>query len=440
MPVTGQRGREDPDDRAVPDNRQGHRHQVRPGLRGQPGAGAAACGAADREPYPGSHQPGHRVTSWDGIARSNAHGKEYVADLGDGWTAVYRPYAANDPSHDEYSLRGQLEIHAPQGAGHGPELVRRLGQLNLVNRPLTAAEGEWTYLRANITAQRLDGHKGVAAAMEAAGAMEELQLQEIFHERQHELAGLDSTALQSLARDFQLEAAARCLPKKVTLVRDAIASATGHADGLALAASPGYDPVPKPSGGWLTWDRFDVAGDKGKLRQAWSGKCLLHSVSGHNLVDILATGVLASSERRAVMGVATGLGMSEDSDKYSGGASSVFLRVRSHSGGGPALVWDDPAVLMSRADYYGFNGDHFGSVNPASSHNTHGMTRDPFKVATFSASNNEVMLRNGIDLLGAEAPSRIICGSSAKRAQIINLLGARGITHLRGKPVSEVVQ
>ncbi len=384
--------------------------------------------------------PSTGVASWDGTARSTAHGKEYVADLGDGWSAVYRPYAANDPAHDEYSLRGQLEVHAPQGAGHGPELVRRLGQLNLVNRPLTAAEGEWTYLQANITAQNLANHKGVAAAIDAAGAMEELQLQEIFHERQHELAGLDTTALQSLARDFQLEAAARCLPKKVTLVRDAIAAAMGHANGLALAASPGYDPVPKPSGGWLTWGRFDVAGDTGKLQQAWSGKSLHHAVSGHNLADILATGVLASTERRAVMGVATGLGMSEDSDKYSGGASSVFLRVRSHPGSSPALVWDDPAVLMSRADYYGFNGDHFGSVNPASSHNTNGMTRDPFKIATFSASNNEVMLRNGIDLLGAEAPSRIVCGSSAKRAQVLALLSARGITHLRGKPVSEVVQ
>lgn len=41
------------------------------------------------------------------------------------------------------------------------------------------------------------------------------------------------------------------------------------------------------------------------------------------LADILATGVLASTERRAVMGVVTELGMSEESDKYSGGASSV---------------------------------------------------------------------------------------------------------------------
>ena len=161
-----------------------------------------------------SIDPASGIASWDGAARADAHGKEYAIDLGEGWSAVYRPHAANDPANDEYSIRGQLEVHAPQGAGHGPELVRRLGQLNLVNRPLTAAEGEWTYLNANITAQGLNKHKGVTAVVAAAQAMEELQLQEIFHERQHDLAGLSESALQNLARDWQLEAAARCLPKK----------------------------------------------------------------------------------------------------------------------------------------------------------------------------------------------------------------------------------
>jgi hypothetical protein len=119
----------------------------------------------------------------------------------------------------------------------------------------------------------------------------------------------------------------------------------------------------------------------------------------------------------------------------------VFLRVGSHlSSGSPTLVWDDPAVLMSRADYYGYNSDHFGSVNPGSDHSTSGMKRDPFKIAKFSGGNNEVMLRNGIDLSGAEAPSRIICGSATTRKQVLALFAARGITHLASKLVGEVVQ
>jgi hypothetical protein len=152
----------------------------------EPGQLPAAIRDASR--IQASIDPSTGVTSWDGTARSKAHGKEYLVDLGDGWTAVYRPYAANDPATAEYSMRGQLEVHAPQGTGHGPEMVRRLGQLHLVNRPLTAAEGEWTYLRANIATQGLDKHKAVAEAVTQARAMEDLQIQEIFYERQHELA------------------------------------------------------------------------------------------------------------------------------------------------------------------------------------------------------------------------------------------------------------
>ena len=388
-----------------------------------------------------SIDPATGTSTWDGIARSDAHGKEYVADMGGGWAAIYRPYAANDPAHTEYSMRGQLEIHAPQGAGRASELVTRLGQLNLVNRPLTAAEGEWIYLNANVHAQGLDKHQEVTAAIGAALAMEELQLQEIFHERQQQTAGLDTAALQNLARDWQLEAAARCLPKKTALVRDAIAHAAGYSDGQALATSSGYDPAPHQSGGWLTWTRFDVTGSTANIAKAWTGKSLVHHVTGHNLTDVLATGVLACTERRAVMGISTGLGMSEQADKNSGGAGSVFLRVKKNTAAsGPALVWDNPTALMSRADYYGYNSDHFGSINPKGGDSTASMTRDPYKIAKFSGGSNEVMLRDGIDLLGTEAPSRILCGTAAAKAEVLALFKAQGITHLGGKPVTSIVQ
>jgi hypothetical protein len=37
------------------------------------------------------------LTSWDGTSRKAANGTEYAIDLGQGWSAVYRPYAANEP-------------------------------------------------------------------------------------------------------------------------------------------------------------------------------------------------------------------------------------------------------------------------------------------------------------------------------------------------------
>jgi hypothetical protein len=382
------------------------------------------------------------ISSWDGKSRKSAHGKEYLIDLGDGYSAVYRPYAANDPAQHEFSLRGQLEVHAPTGAGHGEELVQRLGQLHLVNRPMTAAEGEWTYLCNNITAQSLGGNADVSAAVATAKHLEDLQLQEIFHAKAHQAVGLDEAGLHKLARDFQLEAAARCLPKKVRMVRSAVAKATGFASGTDLAESPGYDPLPKRSGGWLTWGRFDVTGKSGEVKEAWKGKRLACQLSSStDMASLFTTGVFASTERRQLLGVSSGTGMSESEDKKSGGANSVFLRVRyAHAMSGPALIWDDPTTLLSRSDYYAYDGDHFGSLNPKSGKSTSGMTRDPLKIAQHSAHNNEIMFRHGLDLLGAEAPSRIVCSSSKQRQQLLSLFADRGITHLGGKPVDQIVK
>lgn len=79
------------------------------------------------------------------------------------------------------------------------------------------------------------------------------------------------------------------------------------------------------------------------------------------------------------------------------------------------------------------------STRPAVRAST-GSPATPFTIATFSAPDNEVMVRNGIGLLGAEAPSRIKCASAAERTTILALPGAQGITHLGGKPVTEAVK
>jgi hypothetical protein len=132
----------------------------------EPGTLAATVRKASR--IKANLNPDTGQTSWDGVTRSSANGTEYEIDMGDGWKAVYRPYKENDPKTTEYSLRGQLEVHAPAGAGHGKDLVERLEQLHLMNKPMTAAEGEWTYLANNIKAQGLEGAPGMKAAMETA--------------------------------------------------------------------------------------------------------------------------------------------------------------------------------------------------------------------------------------------------------------------------------
>ncbi|WP_410633862.1 hypothetical protein [Amycolatopsis sp. cmx-4-83] len=381
--------------------------------------------------------------SWTGARSTDVLGKEYAIDLGEGYQAVYRPYGVNDPANTEYSLRGRLEIIAPAGEGQGPEVVRRLGQLNLANRPMTRDEGEHSYLVANVTAQGLGKHSEVVAAQVTGDHLEEMVRQEIFHERAHEAVGMSDLQVAKFAKDIQLEAHTRALPAKVRVLRDAVAKATGFADGAALATSRGYDPAPRRSAGWLAWTRFDVGNANDKLKAAIAGRSLTHSTSFAGLKAMLATGVLASTERRTTMGTATGIGKSEHADKLTGGATSVFLRLRQsasleHS---TTLVWDQPERLLARADYYGANADTFGVINPAKAgeYGKSPSTRDPFKIAKFSSAGNEVMFGDGIHLLGREGPSRILCRNASQRNEIKTLLRAKGVTTIAGRPIEEVV-
>lgn len=387
------------------------------------------------------------TSSWDGSKRSKASGTEYHVDLGDGYRAIYRPRAGvttpGDPSSapgasTDFSLRGQLEIVAPPGPGRAGQLVHRLGQLNLVNRPLTAAEGEWSYLQRNVTAQGLAAKPGVAAALAQTEGLEDAMTHVLVAQHAHEAIGLDAPALARFAKQLRLEAEAKALPAKVGLLRDAVATATGHTNGAALAASPGYDPVPRTSGGWLTWGRFDVEADTKAVKAAFSGRGLGCNVTGNNIGTMLVTSAMASTERRRLMGVQSGLGMSEAADQSTGGANAVFLRVRSKPTSGPTLFWSDPTALLRRSDWYAYNHDSFGAV-AGGSKTASGMTRDPSKVAGHHGGGNEIMFVNGIDLLGAEAPTEIRCQTPAQRTEVLAQLASAGISSIGGRPAEKVV-
>ncbi|MEX2621552.1 MAG: hypothetical protein WD250_15150 [Egibacteraceae bacterium] len=403
--------------------------------------GLAAAHARQATRIKPTLQGGHAI--WDGKQRSTGAGHEYVIDLGDGYTAVYRPHAAAEgKKNPAFSQRGGLEIIAPPGGGHGAELVTRLGQLNLVNRPMSQAEGEWAYLSRNITAQRLDTRPEVQAALEGCKGLEDATYQELWTARADEAIGMNEHQLADFGRHLLLEAEARALTHKVAVLRDAVAHATGHPDGAALAASPGYDPTPTRAGGWLQWNRFDVAANPAGVDGAFGSRGLSHHVRGGDLLGLLTNGgVLACTERRRLMGIKTNVGASEAADMDTGGAQSVFLRAAKRSSSGPVLCWDDPSRLLMRADWYAYDGDHYGAINPKShQYSATKLTRDPHAVAKFHSASNEVMFRNGIDLLGEQAPSRILCGSKSMRTKVLDALTSRGISHLAGRPIQEVVK
>jgi hypothetical protein len=384
------------------------------------------------------------VASWDGTSRkAGTTGVEYQVDLGDGFTAVYRPHQGNDGASAAYSLRGALEITAPPGSGHGQELVHRLQQLHLVSDPMGRDEAEVAYLRANIAALGLEKHPAVKAAVAPRLDLEETAQLEILGERAHEVAGAtDPKAAQRLSREIVLAAERRAAVWRIPELRDAVAAAIGKESGAALSSSPGYDPTPIQSGGWHTWRRLDVGADRAAVKKAFGKRKLFHALTGGmSPAELIRNGgVLASTERRALMGIRSGIGMSENADQTTGGARSVFLRVGGGSHSGDVFEWDDPTTLLQRCDWYAYPGDHFGALNPKSyNFSAAALTTDPLHVATFKGHTNEVMFRHGIDLLGSEAPSRIRCSNPKRREDTLAALAARGITQLHGKPIDEAV-
>lgn len=384
------------------------------------------------------------VACWDGHKRSETDGIEYAVDLGGGFEAVYRPRwtdaidASDKPAAGQ---RGHLEVVAPAGGGNADELVDRLGQLNLVNRPMNRSEAEWAYLKRNIWAQQLDTDPQVAQALESAKALADTHTELVFNQRADQATQLADGELAGFARDIRLEAEARALPDQVRVVREAAAASAGYKNGQALAGSAGYDPTPRRSGGWFVFDRWDVAGNPDGCTDSFDDKVLYHRVTGNNPAEMINNGgVLACTERRRTMGTAKGLGKSESSDVKTGGSQAVDLRVGTPSSHGCQLVWDDPGRLLRRADWYAYPNDHFAAAVDEGGHTTSGQTRNPTEVAGWSGGSNEVLFRNGIDLTGAEAPDRIITKGSSQRESVLGALKNQGVTHLAGRPIEEAVQ
>jgi len=198
-------------------------------------------------------------SQWDGTRKPDGKGQEYKIDLGDGFVARYRPHGQLDAAKGR---QGSLEIQAPPGSGHAGELVGRLAQLNLISRPLTGAEAEWTYLSRNAWAQGIDTSAPTKAALASAAGLDETMQEVLFAEHAHEAVGLSEGELDSWARRIRLEAEAKALPFKVKVIRDAVSAQLGYSSGEALQTAPGYNPTPITEGtGFHTWNRFDVAGD-----------------------------------------------------------------------------------------------------------------------------------------------------------------------------------
>jgi hypothetical protein len=199
----------------------------------------------------------------------------------------------------------------------------------------------------------------------------------------------------------------------------------------------------------MVFDRFDVEHDKANYAEMFDGKEIMVGISGGDkegatLLDIFRNGgILASTERRRIMGARKNVGMSEDQDMTSGGAKSTFVRLHHKGTHADAddnqIIWDDPLTLLRRSDWYGAPMDTYGAENPKWHGDTSLRTTNLATVANFG-SGNEIMFRDGLDLLGVDAPSRILCATEYQRDDLMEYLHEQGITKIGDKPISKVIK
>jgi hypothetical protein len=330
--------------------------------------------------------------------------------------------------------------------------VAQLRRLNLHGYLSSEQDAEYVYLNRNAWAMGLGESAGYRKIASGQGQDEGGRGQAVLDEMVDRLdpqrvAAMAPAEQEWLAQDMLLRAQHRVKLERIGPLRELLAGKLGTTPG-ELAQSPHYfhhttGQVMLPGGdrqvgGFRVWHRLDAG------QHAHPNRRISHNLTGdgwQNLIKCIeGGGVLYCTARRKVGGIAAGDTMSQSEDMASGGGSYVFTRVYSEKhAASPHIVWDYD-TLAQRSDWFAYNGDHFGAINPHDSHwKGHCYTTDPDTAAQFTASNNEVMFKNGISLLDYP-PVAINTPTAAKRKKVLAAFAKMGITHLGERAVEEIVK
>lgn len=399
----------------------------------------ASAGTLKVEQRPGSRldvRTGKDRPIWRGDRLTETGTTEFAIEFGDGWSAVYHP---SDPKYKvPFSRRGTLELHMPPDADPA-SIPDHLARLNLHGAPATPSEAEIVYLSRCAWALGVTGEAWTAAKGQG-DALLYRRAGEIVWDRAA-ASGTDDVIGQAIQ-----QAARETAPMRAALLRRAVEKHLGMAEG-SLLKDPRYRPLPvwdpaRGEGGAYRWERFDV--DPDAVRKAAGAR---HLVIGHTIhaagstrvnqiKKILETGMLAAQETRLTMGVTAAGALSPAQDQHTGGAAYVFCAVRPE--GSSTIEWDAD-VLLCRSDWFYRPGDFYGATNTDDTRGRAPRITDPLKVLQHPPSTNEIVFKGGIGIYGPYAPKRIRAGDLLARQELLDWCKARGITHIGGRPVDEVI-
>jgi hypothetical protein len=261
------------------------------------------------------------------------------------------------------------------------------------------------------------------------------------------VAGMSPARQEWLAQDVLLRAQHQVKLERIGPLRELLAGKLGTTSGELAQSShylqstrgqvmlPGGD---QQAGGFRVWHRLDA------VQHAQPDRRIGHELTGdgwQNLINCIeGGGVLYCTGRRKVGGIGAGDTLSQSEDMASGGGAFLFTRIYDQKQAGtPHIVWDY-GTLVQRSDWFAYDGDYFGAINPGDSHwKGSCYTTDPDVAAQFKASNNEMMFKNGISLLDYP-PVAINTPSATQRKKVLSAFAKMGITHLGERAVEEIVK
>lgn len=172
------------------------------------------------------------------------------------------------------------------------------------------------------------------------------------------------------------------------------------------------------------WVRFDVSKAEYGKREP-----LAHAIQG-DLLDVVKSGALISTEERMnVLGRSVS-GMSSGPDQGHGSANFVFTRQNQLNGGGSTMVYVDPATL-ARTSTYSFNGDNYGDVEARST-----TSHFKFSKMNHNGSSNETMIKYGVSVL--DDVWLVVFPTKKQREEAIAHYKALGIDEIGGEPIERV--
>ena len=358
----------------------------------------------------------------DGIV---GHHEWYVDDLGPGMSMQYLPHFGSAHSYQSttenpYARHGRLDITIDNWQGTTQEIetaVSRLKELGLDADPATSQDVELLYLIHQVHAMKREESNDYqvmrASIHDSTPISEQIQKHRDFVSR--EMGVADVTKLAQYKPTAKFQRGYRPV------------GANGHEM---------VDDVGRPY-----FDRIDIT--PAQLKREMKKYVLTHeSTLGTEkfLETLLAgNGHMANTEERVRQALFDpSQGMSSVDDMFSGGANYFFTRLantaRANEGTRGAFHFD--IELMLQTDALGYDRDSFGQSDPTSKRKRN-TTIDSWKNSQRVRSDNEFIIKDGfaaLDYLVA-----VHAYNQTQRQRFIQMFKDRGIDHIRGVPVEDVV-